>query len=362
MKKMSAGRVFRLVAFAASAALAAGCSTATDAGKSFVDAQGNHPAEWVSVHPSYALPDGTKCAPCHGDDLRGGISGVSCFSASVGGVSCHAEGPAFHPADWVQTHRVAALPDGASCTPCHGSDLRGGALAPSCFLASFEGISCHATGPAFHPATWLDCTSRGTNGWHATAYGNNIPPCANCHDVSATSPKCTQTCHFSLGGAKVPSGSTYSHGFITGHSAFDADNAARTVCVNCHETHNRFGQPPVCHNCHAPFPTSHPAGWSDPLQHGAAAKKAPSSSAGFSFCATCHGADYGGGASGTTCRSTTGCHFFDAPHPQGTEWRLSTFPTHRTTNEGNASACASCHQSAAGTPGCFNNTLCHGAD
>jgi hypothetical protein len=48
-----------------------------------------------------------------------------------------------------------------------------------------------------------------------------------------------------------------------------------------------------------------------------------------------------------------------APHPSGATWVNSTSPTHRTTNSANAPVCAQCHQSSAGTPGCFNSTLCH---
>lgn len=187
--------------------LSSGCSTGIEeGGLGFVDRQGNHPAGWLDSHKIFAGPDGSVCGSCHGNTLQGGTSGVSCFSASV------------------------------------------------------NGQTCHAGGPAFHSAAWLDKTGRGTNGWHATAYQNNIPVCVDCHDLGA---KCT-LCHFSIGGSKVPSGSAYSHGVPSGHSAFASPQA--DVCVNCHEVNNRFGHmpQPFCHNCHAPFPVpagTHGKGW-----------------------------------------------------------------------------------------------------
>ncbi len=236
---------------------ASGCSTADE---QFLDSQGAHPAGWISPtgssgHPPHAIPGGgSACRECHGDDLRGGISRVSCYTASWDGFSCHAAGPAFHPADWVRTHPASARPDGASCKPCHGADLQGVTPAVSCSSASWEGIACHAGGPAFHPLSWMDCTARGTKNpdntynWHATAYGNNKPPCSTCHDLNV---KCV-ICHFDIGGRKAPVGSSWAHGRSGHDDSAIADNPSvnTAICVNCHTTHNRFGQPPVCHNCH----------------------------------------------------------------------------------------------------------------
>lgn len=295
------------------AAAAAGCSTARDPGN-LVDAQGNHPAGFVSTHPSFAGPSGAACTSCHGDDLRGGIAGVSCFSASRNGVSCHASGPAFHPESWLDCTSVLRsraawhatayqdnlLVNGHTCAQCHtppaldnvpfgkcvqchftlsgarvppGSSWAHGILdghsafednttAKAVCMACHDAHNrfgqepschnCHEPFPSFtgHPASWLDCTARGTNNWHATAYGNNFlvdgKRCDQCHTLDV---KCT-ICHFDIGGRKVPVGSSYTHGTISGHDGFVSDNAASAVCVACHETHNRYGQEPVCHNCH----------------------------------------------------------------------------------------------------------------
>ncbi|HWS16035.1 MAG TPA: hypothetical protein VN450_07595, partial [Candidatus Methylomirabilis sp.] len=123
------------------------CSTPTTTG-GLLDANGNHPTGFVATHPSYARPDGSACTECHGDTLRGGISGVSCFTASFGGQGCHAAGPT--PADhqpfatWVNAHQgeAAALRptfSGCNAAMCHGATLQGDA-GPSCFSASFAGF------------------------------------------------------------------------------------------------------------------------------------------------------------------------------------------------------------------------------
>jgi predicted CxxxxCH...CXXCH cytochrome family protein len=298
----------------------AGCSASNVSGVGFLDAEGNHPANIVTTHPAFARPDGSACFPCHGGDLQGGISGVSCFTASR------------------------------------------------------DGVSCHALGPAFHPVRWLDRALRGTKDWHATAYETDVLirdfSCADCHTppaLDAPDGKC-RLCHFDADGRRVPAGSSYVHGQIGGHTAFPTDN---TACVNCHATNNRFGHPPSCHNCHDPFPGAfHPSGWSAPATHGPPAKAAPGGTNGFAYCQTCHGTLFSGGTVQVDCFV---CHGINAPHPRR-PWRAAGADnTHTNVDDGNASVCALCHTLGANStrqpdppappgtgPGCFNNTLCHG--
>ena len=95
--------------------------------------------------------------------------------------------------------------------------------------------------------------------------------------------------------------------------------------------------------------------------HGNDAKAAPGGSTGFASCQFCHGAgtNFAGGSSGISCYT---CHGVSAPHSPA-PWRASAGSTytHTNTNPANAPACAQCHQANPGAPGCFNNTLCHGA-
>jgi len=150
--------------------------------------------------------------------------------------------------------------------------------------------------------------------------------------------------------------------WLATHSA--AYIANPSSCSECHGKDLLGGISKVsCAKCH-PLPTSpHPAGWANPAQHGAAAKAKPGSMTGFSSCQGCHGADFGGGFTGVSC---FGCHkpgppLVKVPHAESPWFDITqTDVTHTNTDPQNAPVCANCHRRAPGTPGCFNNTLCHG--
>src|SRR5450631_1382477 len=122
---------------------------------------GKHPADWVATHwfglqttAKLSAKNSAKvvaatidlgkstCTQCHGADLLGGISKVSCFSAAIGAQACHAEGPNLgHGSGWSQPSqhgRLGAMATPAAsagfayCTKCHGSSFQG-ANAGSCF-------------------------------------------------------------------------------------------------------------------------------------------------------------------------------------------------------------------------------------
>ena len=76
------------------------------------------------------------CAACHGEDYQGGTNGVSCYT-------CH-DGPGGHPTGWLDNsnpkyHGAIVTSQGlSSCAACHGENLEGGTSGVSC---SAEG--CH---------------------------------------------------------------------------------------------------------------------------------------------------------------------------------------------------------------------------
>ena len=232
----------------------------------------------------------------------------SSFNSETGRHATGWSSPAIHgTAAKTQTNGFAA------CQECHADDFSGGVSAVPC-------KSCHTVNAPHAPAPWI-CSS-----WtHTNTNPDNASICAQCHTNGANS-------------SLQPS----------------PPAAAGTV--------------PGCFNstlCHAQV--GHPAGWSDPTQHGATAKSAPTGSSEFAFCETCHGSDFSGGEALTSCFT---CHGGNGPHP--TSWIAGSY-THTNTDTGNASVCALCHTNgansplappsppaAAGTaPGCFNSTLCH---
>lgn len=296
-----------------------GCSSANDK-NIILDATGKHPAGWAvartgGLHPAVFRANQSACVECHGSATdpitSGGISGVSCFSASRSGIVCHPDGSSGHPVDWNApgSHGAAAkaVLGYSYCTACHGNNFKGG-VGVSC-------LTCHSSAP--HPAApWRGTTASGTT--HTSTNESNAPECARCH----------------LNGQRLAT--------------------PEPVPV---------GTTPGCFNntlCHG---VSHPAGWNLPVSHGAAAKALPDVSHGFSYCIQCHNTNYVDGPA----KSCKACHI-SAPHP-GTPWRSTSGSTHTTTNQGNAPECSRCHAAGAklATPGnilvgatCFNNMLCHG--
>lgn len=154
------------------------------------------------------------------------------------------------------------------------------------------------------------------------------------------------------------------------------DNGVSPSCAECHGANlsggtakvSCFDNPAGCHHGQV-------AGWvaASPVtqKHGAAAKR-PLDGSGLASCEICHGSDFFGGGSQTSCFTST-CHAVNAPHP-AQPWRGPTY-THTDTDTSNAPVCARCHSQGSlnnpanhpatpappGTaPGCFNSTLCHG--
>ena len=312
------------------AALAAGCSK--DRGTSF-DPDAGHPDDYLSSHASEYRSESQSCAECHGKDLMGGIAKVSCYSSSFEGTACHPGGPGGHPAGWRSTHTVTDPAQAATCAQCHDNPAND--LAPGCFNTSL----CHGQ-KSGHPADWRSS--------HTSVNPAEAATCAQCHDNPANNlaPGCfnTSLCH----GQQSP----HPAGWLGTHSSTDPGQAP--TCAQCHDNPAN-SLSPGCFNtslCHGDQ-GGHPAGWASAGQHGAAAKGSP----GMASCTSCHGSGYSGGTSGQSCFP---CHGWNAPHARS-GWDGGG-RSHRSASQSNAGACAQCHRSSAGTPGCFNSTLCHGDD
>ena len=167
------------------------CSKGNDSPTAIDPRTGKHASDWVVAntggnHPAVASVSQESCRECHGQDLLGGISKVSCFTASFNGIGCHPNGPG-HPAGFSNpdTHgaRAKAAAGGvnglATCKGCHGIDYRGaGSTAKDC-------IGCHklsnsTTNAPHSPAPW-----RGGSRSHTTVHESNASACAQCHTAGA---------------------------------------------------------------------------------------------------------------------------------------------------------------------------------
>ncbi|MFH1278099.1 MAG: hypothetical protein ABIK65_06950 [Candidatus Eisenbacteria bacterium] len=110
-----------------------------------------------------------NCAGCHGSDFRGASDMPGCYE-------CH-DGPGGHPHGWAYPaedpyHGAAVEAAGfGSCKECHGADLEGGWSGVSCW-------DCH-DGPGGHPEGWLNPASVLFHGREAFREGPR--GCARCH-------------------------------------------------------------------------------------------------------------------------------------------------------------------------------------
>ena len=177
------------------------------------------------------------------------------------------------------------------------------------------------------------------------------------------------------GGVAQYYGNYHNSGWIKEHPGQAA--AGINACTRCHEISIlKVGSGvPTCMTtgCH------HQAtpGYATPATHGSRAKMASGTVLGGSLisCQICHGTNFAGGASANACAS---CHGVAAPHPHK-PWRIApgSAYTHVTADVSTAAVCAQCHypgspNNPAGhpttpapantQPGCYNATLCHGAN
>lgn len=151
-----------------------GCGTPND--KAAFDANNQaHTGAWMSAHDASAKADTAPCMECHGVNLDGGISNVSCTACHMGGTA------AIHPTVWASPIAFDHSPyvdllGAAGCANlnCHGTNLLGGVTGPSC-------ASCHIGGPlSFHPADWAGSIS--------TKHGDYV-------DINGTQSCANVSCH-----------------------------------------------------------------------------------------------------------------------------------------------------------------------
>jgi hypothetical protein len=231
---------------------------------------GAHPPDWFVTHGPEALasPDFAACRTCHGTDLRGSGAAVSCFG-------CHSfnAAPPFsiHPQSWVfpyNDHRsFAAINGTGSCAACHGQNLQGRLTALSCFSArNPAGQPCHADGPGVVPHPLDGTFLLGAN--HGPVAKADFTFCQTCHGQAGgpgSNPRFNVGI-FSAGG----NGCESCHGTLRAHPVwpgpnppvhFSAGNILNS-CTLCHGLNlDGFGGVGRnCFDCHTVNPGLNPTG------------------------------------------------------------------------------------------------------
>lgn len=372
-----------------------------------VDQSGKHSSDWLERHYTAKLNDpnnpngrsrlagiqvadasskvvetATPCAQCHGKDLKGGISKVSCFTAQLAnGMKCHDDANKIGHGDGWATNpmfhgKIGAMAPGgfAFCTKCHslGAQAAAGKTQTSC---ATNDASCHNSGAPHPKAPWISGSID-----HGTASATNAVFCAQCHangnnfryaiitstkasgSPDAPTPDCYNNTMCHGGQVTPPDGHQTGSGYLSAgqHGPDAAGYSAGHVgqglaeCAKCHadRTTGRFnvqltgatGFADGCETCHTKQYVPHPTPWlsnrsiavADMTPGGVPNQTSHSRTAGGNVgndCTGCHGTALDGGAgaqhTAPSClnNSLSGitCHFQSL------------------TNTNNRTGCVSCH-------------------
>jgi predicted CxxxxCH...CXXCH cytochrome family protein len=308
-----------------------------------------HAAGWSSPtqHGYTFLNDTAACKTCHGSDLKGGASLISCDSCHTGGQGwrtnctfCHGgtDNQSGAPPNGVHGESsVSTVPVGAhtkhvqaasthtayGCATCHGKTFTSFDETGH-FTAGQTDAAIQFTGVSGTSATWThasgNCSSLYCHGNGQTAGGNvqwtssTAMTCSSCHAYKAdptslsgshryhvkTLGKGCESCHAAVVNSSdaVISAALHINGQADVSAAGLTYNATLKTCTStCHSAGSKGWND-----------KTHPSGWTAPAQHG------------YTFlndtaaCKTCHGADLKGGTSYVSC---------DSCHTGGAAWKTN---------------------------------------
>lgn len=238
--------------------LAGGCGDVTSQA-TFNSPTGTHVIGWGTAHKADARADITRCTGCHGSNLSGGISGVSCMSRSaVNGLQCHATSPALAPTGCTSCH--GAPPNGQTApnrATAHAKHLAmAGVTCSTCHNGAGSGTVNHARGTATvsplpvayraktftafgYTAATGSCSGIACHGGVATPSWNtgsiNVATgCLTCHE-QGTAPQTPQYNSF-YSGAKSFGGPSAAnlHALHLALPDLTAPGGAKVFCTACH--------------------------------------------------------------------------------------------------------------------------------
>ncbi len=323
-----------------------------------VQSSGGHAAGYAApaVHGRDANRVGLDaCQACHGTDLNGGSTGVSC-NACHGGTAwqtsctfCHGtspSGPASPPVDTQGRSAVSNVSVGA-----HDAHVATALTTP---LACTE---CHPDRAGSNVLT--DAAHVDGDGRAEVVLGARAGAAASYARASDTSATCSSTyCH---GAGGIEWTGTTALGCTSCHGAPPpAPHVSSTSCGSCHPGYTATTVDPATHlNGAVERSGPHAAGYSSPTAHGYEVNRV-----GLASCKGCHGtalascnACHGGTAWQTSC---TFCHGTSpsgpASPPVDTQGRSATanvsvgvHASHVGTTMGRPVACTECHPDRAGS-------------
>ena len=180
-----------------------------------------HLSNWGAIHKTSAKAGIESCVECHGDNLDGGKSQVSCMSANaINGLSCHATSPAANSSNCLSCHGgVPSGPFGTTAPNRKSAHEKHTALTEcaTCHLGAGYGSASHAksgSATVALPSTFNINTATGTYGYNSST--------GKCTNIS---------CH---GGKTTP---IWANGKI---ALVPGDN---NLCLQCHEQGAARGVP-----------------------------------------------------------------------------------------------------------------------
>ncbi len=188
-----------------------------------------------------------------------------------------------------------------NCATCHGADLKGGTSGVSC-----QTSGCHTIYP--HSEAWVDSSSTEFHGLFLKASGYALDACQECHGNdfkgAGFEEKSCYRCHnvYPHGENFADEDNPQYHGNVAAQLDYNLE-----TCQECHgEDFKGNGvEEKNCYQCHSEFP--HPQGFAEEGSDNFHARLMATQFAwNLKACQECHGTDYQG--KGNEEKNCTRCH------------------------------------------------------